>query len=111
MGAGELRHRATIESAVVTADEHGQDETTWTIFARRLPVKVFEQGSREVFLAQQIKADITHLVKARWMAGIVGKMRLIWHDGTTDRTLSIEGGAINPDGKRVWMHLTCKEPV
>lgn len=109
MSAGELRHRITIQNCTVTQNDHGQDETTWTNYASRVPARVFEEGSREFWTAQQTKADITALVKLRWMAGVLSKMRVIWHDGATDRTLGIEGPPINPDGKREYMHLMCKE--
>jgi SPP1 family predicted phage head-tail adaptor len=94
---------------VVTANAHGQDTVTWATFASRHPAKVHEQGSREFFNAQQMKADLTHLVEIRWFPGVLTGMQVIWHDGTTDRTLNIEGPPVNPDGKRRFMLMKCKE--
>lgn len=110
MSAGELRHRITIQSFVVTQNDHGQDVLSPVTFASRIPAKVFEEGSREVFTAQQTKVDVTNVLKIRWMKGIDATMQVIWHeDASTDRTMSIEGRPVNSDGKREYLYFPCKE--
>lgn len=109
MSAGELRHRATLRRFENTESALGGDVQVPVVAASRVPVRVFEQGSREVWQAQQVKATITHLVKLRWMPGIDTTMEWIWHDGTTDRTLAIKAPPTNPDGKRQYLHVMCTE--
>ena len=111
MRAGELRHRATLQRPDSTVNAHGESDPTWTNFASRVPVQVFEQGSREVWNAQQRQPQITHVVSMRWLEGVTAAMRVLWHDGPTDRTLNIDGPPINPDGKRIAISLTCVEPT
>lgn len=110
MKAGELRHRGTLQSPTVTADAQGGSVTTWSKFAERVPIRVIEQGSRELWNAQQAQPEITCLVQMRWMRGVTTGMRWIWHDGDTDRILNVLGPPMNPDGRHEEMILTCKEP-
>ena len=109
MQAGKLRHRVTIQSSVVTQNAHGQDETTWSTFASRHAAEVTQLTGRELWNAQQIKPDISLRVSMRWLPGVLPKMRVVWHDGTTDRLLPIESPPVNPDGKKREMVLYCKE--
>lgn len=109
MQAGKLRHRVTIQSPAVTQNAHGQDEITWSTFASRHAADVRQLTGRELWNAQQIKPEITLRVHMRWLSGVLAKMRLVWHDGTTDRVLPIEAPPINPDGKKREMVLYCKE--
>lgn len=109
MRAGSLRHRGTIQSPTVTADTLGGDTIAWTNFANRVPMEVVQSASRELWNAQQTQPDITCLVNLRWMPGVTTGMRVLWHDGATDRVLNIDGPPLE-DGRRESLTLTCIEP-
>jgi head-tail adaptor len=108
---GKLRHRGTIEAPVRTQGNLGQAVITGrTVIADRIPLLVEELAGRDLEQARQLQADVTIKVTLRWRPGILTTMRLVWHDQGTDRTLSILAPPINPDGKRFWLELMCKEP-
>lgn len=107
--AGDMRHKVTIQSPTVTADSLGQEVTTWTDVATRFWARVRQSGSRELWRAQQAKPDIGFEVTMRWFEGVDSKYQLIWHDGNTNRTLAIEGPPINPDGRKRWLLMFCRE--
>ncbi len=108
--AGRLRHRCTIQTWSTTEGAQGQDVRVPVTLHARVAMRVNELTGRELYNAQQIQPDITMEVESRFITNVTSKMQLIWHDGTTDRTLAIEAPPINPDGKRRWMLLMCKEP-
>ncbi len=83
--------------------------SSWTDVASRIPIRVTELAGRELYNAQQVQADITIEVRLRWREGVASTMRLVWHDGSTDRPLAILAPPTNPDGRKRWMHLMCKE--
>jgi head-tail adaptor len=109
MKAGELRHRGTIQRPVVTANSHGESDTTWRTYAARVPMQVVQQNSRALWNAQQIQPDVTCLVRMRWVEGVTCAMRIVWHDGATDRYLNIDNPPTNPDGRRLELNVACVE--
>lgn len=104
-----MRHRVTIQQPVVTSNGLGQEDTTWLTVASRYAARVRQTGSRELWRAQQIQPDISFEITMYWLAGVDSKYRVLWHDGQADRTLSIEAPPTNPDGRRVWLMMFCKE--
>lgn len=75
MFAGRLRHRVTVEQVTEAVDSFNEPDETWTTRATRWG-EVLPQDGREFFSAQQINAEITHLVRMRYLAGVTPKMRL-----------------------------------
>ncbi len=107
--AGHLRHRCTIQTWTETEGDLGQAVKTPQTFKYRVPFRVVELMGRELFNAQQMQPDSTIAAIARWIPGVTSKMQLVWHDGDDSRTLAIAAPPINPDGKKRWMVLLCKE--
>lgn len=105
------RHRVTIEEPVETQGSKGQAVRSWTALYERVPALVTELAGRELFNAQQIQADITHQIVLHFLPAITAKMRVVWHDGQTDRTLSLLSKPLNPDGRRRKLILQAKEPT
>ena len=106
---GEMRHRVSIQRPVVTVNALGQEDTAWMTLASRYAARVRQTGSRELWRAQQVQPDISFEITMYWLAGVESKFRVIWHDGETNRTLQIEMPPINPDGRKRWMTMFCKE--
>ena len=65
MRIGELRRRVTVQQKTVSQDTVGQEIASWgdltSIWCHIAPAT----GS-DIFVAQQIKAEITHRIDARW---------------------------------------------
>ncbi|KKK83023.1 hypothetical protein LCGC14_2797540 [marine sediment metagenome] len=106
MRAGLLgRHRITIEQQDTgTANAGGEIIPTWSDYAVSVPVEILPQRGREFYQAQQVQAEITHLIRIRYLPGVTSKMRAIF--GT--RTLHILD-VRNVDERSREMLLMCKE--
>jgi SPP1 family predicted phage head-tail adaptor len=63
-------------------------------------------NSREYYQAQKVNAELTALFIIRYRSKMTPRMRLI-HEGRTFDIL----GADDPTGKRVEIHLPCKEVI
>lgn len=109
MRAGQLRHRGRIEQPVVTQNSHGESVTTWQTFASRRAMQVVQQASRELWYAQQVNADVTCLVRLRYIAGVTSAMRVVWDDAGRERVLYVAAPPLNRDGKHIETTLACTE--
>lgn len=111
MNPGKLRHRITIQRPRVTQGPLGQaSSTTWDTVADRIGANVLELSGRDLLNAQQMQSDITIKIETRWLDGINTRMRVLWHDKEGDRTLAIEVPPLNPDCRKRYMTLMCKQP-
>jgi len=105
MRAGKIRHRIYLQSKVVTRDSFGSEVITWLsenprpIFAGIEPLNV-----REVFLAQQMKSEVTHKVTIRYYSGVQTDWRVLWGS----RQFNIVS-IINPEERNREMVLLCTE--
>jgi SPP1 family predicted phage head-tail adaptor len=79
MQAGPLRHRVTIETKREDRDAHGGVVEVWepltTVWASVSPL----QG-RELFLAQQVDARLSHRVILRYQPDLTPTQRLLFKD-------------------------------
>lgn len=106
MNAGAARHRITIEEISDAREStYGDVSPTATTFAR-VWAYVEEQGGRELYRAQQVQPELTHLVKIRHLAGVTPKMRILY-----DETRYLNIAAVVKDTKRHWLTLHCVEAV
>ena len=76
MQAGKLRHRVTIEQVSTAPNSFGEPVETWapfvTVWASREDL-----SGRELFVAQQWRADVTTRFELRYVAGLTPAMRVI----------------------------------
>jgi len=77
MNAGALRHRITIQSKTITADDYGGPVETWadvaTVWASVEPL----QG-RELANAQTVNAETTTRIRMRYLAGVTADDRIVF---------------------------------
>lgn len=108
MRAGQLgRHRIDIQQPVEgTADAAGEIPITWSAYASSVPVEITPQGGREFVQAAQVQAEMTHLLRIRYLAGVTSAMRVMF--GT--RKLYILA-VTNVDERNRETLLSCKEDV
>jgi len=105
MKTEELRQQIVVETPTITRDTVGAAILTWaTLAAVRASKK--NQYSREFYAAQKNNAEITDLFAIRFRTGLNDQMRVI-HDGKTYDIL----GANDPDGRRIEIHLLCREVI
>lgn len=108
-GAGEFPFRITIQrDAGTTRDAAGRVTPSWQNYKTVWGSEEIMSG-REFVQAQQVKAEITSLIKCRHTTGIDSKMRVIPKTNST-RRLSIEA-VMNQGGFGVELWLLCKEAV
>jgi SPP1 family predicted phage head-tail adaptor len=102
---GKLRHRVTIQNKVTLPDGYGGVTSTWqdvaTVWASVEPL-----NGRELYAAQQVKAELTHRITMRYLAGVKPEMRVLFGN----RTFAIEA-VIDPEERRKVLQLLCAEVV
>jgi len=102
---GKLRHRVTIQNKVTLLDGYGGVTSTWqdvaTVWASVEPL-----NGRELYAAQQVKAELTHRIRIRYMSGIKPEMRIAFDN----RTFEIEA-IIDPEERHESLELLCSEVV
>ena len=106
MRIGQLRHRVTIQSPTSTPDSAGQELITYT-GGVSVAAEVVDLSGEEFIAARQLNAEVTTRVTIRYRTGIGPSMRVL--HGT--RELPLVSPPIDPDGRRRWYHLMCKEVV
>lgn len=105
MNIGKLRHRVTIQNKVTLPDGYGGVTSTWqdvaTVWASVEPL-----NGRELYAAQQVKTELSHRVRIRYMSGIKPEMRIAFDN----RTFEIEA-IIDPEERHESLELLCSEVV
>lgn len=109
-----LRARVTIQTRVEVSDGHDGFTETWTDGPARIAAEVEPLVGRDLEVARQIDPRAAYQVTLRsWSryrtALLSGRARLIWHDGSSNRTLEI----IEPPRElsQVRLIMTCRERV
>ena len=100
IAAGELVHRVEIQRLTETPDAYGAPRHTWRTVAT-VWASIEDGQGRELFRAQQVKPEITAVVKIRWFEGLTAKDRFKWGP----RTLNIDGVS---EGKRRRVEMVCQ---
>ncbi len=72
---GELRHRVTIQTLVLTADGIGGHTQAWNTFAT-VWASIDPVSEAEKLFAQRLETDYTHKIRIRKLAGITHTMRV-----------------------------------
>lgn len=75
IAAGSLRLSVTIEEVTETNTD-GVVAQSWSDYADNVRAGILPQSGREFYRAKQVYADMTHLVRIRYLAGVTPKMRL-----------------------------------
>lgn len=94
MESGKLRHRISIGAPATGQDQYGEPVEGWTPVAEAWAEREDLSG-RELFVAQQVAAEITTRFKLRHIAGLTAKQRLLL-DGEAYDIKSVA----DPDGRR-----------
>ncbi len=103
MRAGRTRHRVTIQQP--TADEPWGKEVTYKDYTS-LWASIEPLRGEEYFAAQQINAEITTKIVARYQRGIVPKMRAVFKDRIFEIIY-----VVNPDERNRELQLMVKELI
>lgn len=78
---GAYRHRVTVQVVTETQNSQGEPSTDWadetTVWTSVEPLV-----GRELLLAQQTVALVTHRVGLRYLAGLTAKKRLVFNGRT-----------------------------
>tara|TARA_Y100000401_G_scaffold117519_1_gene126828 strand:- start:16833 stop:17150 length:318 start_codon:yes stop_codon:yes gene_type:complete len=94
MRAGQLRHRATLQSVTDTASAFGDVSQSWstveTVWCNIEPLT-----AREALEAEQIKSRISHKVTLRYRANVSTKNRLVFDSRTFNITSVLNVGERN----------------
>lgn len=113
MNVGALRHRVSLELPGGTVpDGDGGYLQTWSTLASRVPASVLPATERslERVTANTVTANASHTVTLRYLAGVTTQARLVFHDGSVDRPMSVTG-VHDTEERHVELILECQEAV
>lgn len=79
--AGDLRHRVTIQSVSEAQNSIGEIIETWGTFAT-VWARVDPLSGRQLLAANQLDEPVSARLRMRYLAGVTGKMRVVY-SGTT----------------------------
>lgn len=109
-----FRHRVTLRNpdGPPVPDGDGGFTQAFTTLADRLPAAVEPAPARtlERGVAGTVASSASHLVTVRYLEGVSTLTQAIFHDGRTDRLLSVTG-AHDTEGRHVELALDCVEVV
>jgi SPP1 family predicted phage head-tail adaptor len=126
MRAGKLRHRLKIQSKTTALDSFGGGAATWSTFAN-VYGSVEPLTGRERFDAQQVNPEVNHVVRIRYLDGVVPEQRILWGSVAPDieETMDFDDEEIKRDvfgshalyidavldvgGRKRELQLLCKE--
>lgn len=110
LNPGLCRHQGRIEQKVVTGQNaSGEDIYTWAL-VNDLYFNLQALQGNEALRVQQMWAEARYKVTCQHIAGIERTMRLVWWDGSSNRTLEILD-VQDLAGTRAVLVMYCREWV
>lgn len=111
---GDLRHRVSIQSATTTKNASNEDVPSWSTVSGgyRRAALVEGRGGREVQRANQTMPEASHRVTLRadsLTRALNRRHQVIWHDGSTDRTLGVVDIDTSKATSEGFVYLLCEE--
>lgn len=103
MNIGELRHRVNLQSSSASQNDYGEQTESWTTYTT-VWAAIKTLSGRELEHAQQISAEATHRVTARYNSSVTEENRVIFGSRTFE-VVSIN----NPEERNEYLILLCKE--
>ncbi|NNF65983.1 MAG: phage head closure protein [Gammaproteobacteria bacterium] len=103
MRIGARRHRITLQRAVEAADSYGERIVTWTKI-KDAWASYKQPGAREAFSDGAVRSEVDAVFECRYVSGVTAKDRVLFDS----RTFDIEQ-VTNPDGRKRWTVLVCRE--
>ena len=78
-GAGEYRHLMQFQRGKESVNALGETSINWanSTYATR-HVAISPIAGAELYAAQQVQAEVTHVIKLRWLSGVIPKDRGIF---------------------------------
>lgn len=91
MNAGKLRHQAQLWAAPSAdkPDPFGDVSGGYTLVDSRCWVSIEPGSGREFWMAQQMRADLTHVIGMRYRSDVGPRWRVVWNDGHRVRTFEL----------------------
>ena len=103
MPAGQYRHRVELQSATDVQNTLGEPAPTWatdaTVWAAIKPI-----SGQERVQAQQLAAEVTHLIRTRYGATVTADMRIVFGERVFEILSHINVGERNKE-----LEIMCKE--
>lgn len=114
MNIGALRHRVSVmmpNGPAVPDGDGGYTQPEVTL-ASRVPASVLPATARslERVTANTVTANASHTVTLRFVPGVTTAARLIFHDGSVDRPMSVTG-VHDTQERHQELILECQEAV
>ena len=109
--AGELTHLVTIKRSATTQDSYGHPTINYgsvTSMVTKAWANVMTRQAWEAARLQAVSAQATHMVKIRYITGILPSMRIEYTTSDGMKNLEIMG-AYDKTGRELALHIECRE--
>lgn len=106
IAAGKLRHRVLFQTPVTVPGRFNEPKAQGTQPAVTRWCQIETLTGRELWLARQTRADVTHRLTLRYTPGLLPKMEAVYQ-GRVFEILEVH----DPDERRVELQVLCKERV
>ena len=107
MRAGLLRHYISIEEYLIAGvDDRGTPIRTWLPKYEHVPASIEPLQGRQLELARQLNAQVTHRITFRYHSGITPKHRMVW----AGRVFSI-GFIVDHEERNLSLVALCTEEL
>lgn len=105
MKVGRLRNRVTVQSSTDTVNDCGELVQTWATF-EEVYAEVRSVSGREYLQTDKVRAEVSHVITIRYLAGLLPNMRIV------HGTKTFEIVAILPDRTDArMMQIMCNQQV
>lgn len=88
---GKFNRKGTIQRRVLTPDALGEDIESWTDYKEDVWTQVMPISARQYINAEQIDDDVTHILRFRYIPGLVSTDRFVY----CGRIFNFSGAPIN----------------
>jgi SPP1 family predicted phage head-tail adaptor len=76
--AGKLNRKGDIQRRVLTPDEFGEDVESWVDLVTDVWAQIMPISARGYVHGEQLTDDITHIIRFRYVAGLVATDRFMY---------------------------------
>lgn len=105
--AGKLRHRVLFQQPTTRPGQFNEPVPTGTAAAVLTCWAAIETlTGRELWLARQVRADVTHRIRMRYRSGLEPRMEAVYQ-GRVFELLEV----LDPDERRIELEILAKERV
>jgi len=110
LNLGQMRHVVRIDVRSSAQDGAGEPVLSWSPFAPPMRAQLEVTPGREIWGSSERQGRVPTVFRVRYLPGVKPSMRVIHKRDDSEKVFDIVS-AIDPDGLRIELVLSCEELV